>query len=60
MGQRNEHLLVPAFVLAHIILDNRVAAGEPMFLTQPIEDPLGRVPLLAGRRTILFQPTVDD
>ena len=60
MGQRYEHLLVPAFVLAHIILDDRVAAGEPVLFAQAVEDPLGRVALLAGRRTIPFQPAVDD
>ena len=47
MRQRHEHLPAAPFALAHVILDDRVAAGEPVLVPQPLEHPLGRVALLA-------------
>lgn len=44
--QRHEHLQRAGTVLAHIVLHDRVAAGETMFRTEPIKDPLRCVPLL--------------
>ncbi len=59
MRQRHEHLLAALLSLAHVILDDRVAAGEPAFGTQPVEHSLGRMALLARNRQVLIQPMID-
>ena len=58
--QRHEHLPRPPPALAHVVLDDRVAAREPVLLPQPVEDPLRRVPLLGRASLILLQDPVDD
>ena len=58
--QRHEHLPPAAAMLADVILHDGVAAGEPVLVAQPIEHPLGRVPLLGALAEILPQPLVDD
>ena len=58
--QRHEHLAPAAFALPHVVLDDRVAAGEAVLVAQPLEHPLGRVPLLAVNPAIPLQPAVDD
>ncbi|KEO52385.1 hypothetical protein DT23_18705 [Thioclava indica] len=60
MGQRHEHLATTPVMLANVILHDRVAAGEAVFLPQPFEHTLGGVPLLARDTAILFEPGVDD
>jgi hypothetical protein len=60
MGQWHEHLLAPPITLAHVILDDRVAAGEAMLGPKTFEYPLGRVMLLAMHRLVGFKPSVDD
>lgn len=37
MRQRHEYLLAALIPLAHIILDDRVAAGEPALVSKPVE-----------------------
>ena len=58
--QRHEHLPPAAALLAHVILHDGVAAGEPVLVPQPLENPLGRVTLLAALADIVPQPLVDD
>ncbi len=58
--QRDKHLSPPALLLAHVILDDGVAAGEPVLVPQPIKNPLGRVTLLAVLADVVAQPLVDD
>src|SRR5690606_18344418 len=43
MGQRHKHFLTAPLPLAHVVLDDRVAAGKSMFITQPVKYPLGRM-----------------
>ena len=49
MSQRHEHLPPAAFALPHVVLHDRVAAGEAVLIAKPIEHPLGRVSLLVAR-----------
>jgi hypothetical protein len=60
MVQRDKHLPPPALLLAHVFLDDGVAAGEPVLVPQPIKNPLGRMALLAVLADIVAQPLVDD
>ena len=45
--QRDKHLPPTAQLIAYVILDDGVAAGEPVLVSKPIKNPLGRVTLLA-------------
>ena len=56
MRQWHEDFLTALIPLTHIILDDRVAANEPVLLTQPVKHPLGRMALLARHLHILIQP----
>ena len=38
MRQRHEHLTAPPFPLAHVGLDDRIAAGEPVLVHCPAID----------------------
>ncbi len=60
MGQRHEHLATAPIMLTNVILHDRVAAGEAVFVPEPLEHPLGGVPLFARDAAVLFQPGVDD
>ena len=60
MRQRHEHFLAPPFSLPDVILDDRVAAGEPALVTKPVEHPLRRVPLLPRHGAIRLKPALDD
>ena len=60
MGQRDEHLLGPAAMLPHVVLDRGVLAAEPMLVPEPLEDPLGCVALLPGTPEVVYQDPVDD
>ena len=58
--QRHEHLTTTPLLLANVILHDRVAAREPVLVTQPIEYPLRRVALLTRLANIIHQPLLDD
>jgi hypothetical protein len=60
MPQRHEHLAPLLPTHPHVILDRRVAAPIPVLVTQPIEDPLRRMPLLGRYRGIVVQKLIDD
>ena len=60
MRQRHEHLLAAPRPVAHVVLDDRVAAGKPMFVTKAIKNALGRMTLLARDRTVRLKPLIDD
>jgi hypothetical protein len=60
MCQRHKHLPSTPLLFAHVILDDRIAAREAMLITEPLKDPLGRVPRLAAPPLILDQPLVED
>ena len=55
--QRDKHLPPPALLIAHVILDDGVAAGEPVLVPQPVKNPLGRVTLLAVLANIVTAAT---
>jgi len=59
MSQRHEHLLAALIALAHVILDDRVAAGEATFIAKPVEYPLGRMALLARHLQVFIKPMLD-
>src|SRR5258708_20629237 len=46
--------------MAQVIVDDGVAAGEPVLVSKPIKNPLGRVALLAVLANVVAQPLVDD
>ena len=54
MGQRDEHLPAAQLAGAHVVLHDRVAAGVTVLGTQPVEDTLGGVPLLARTPLVVF------
>ena len=60
MRQRHEHLAAAPFALPHVILHDRVAAGEPVLVAQPLEHSLCCVPLLAMDLAVNVQPAVND
>ena len=60
MRQRHEHLAAAPLALTHVVLHDRVAAGETVLVAKPLEHPLRGVPLLAVNRAITLQPAVDD
>ena len=59
MRQRQEHLLAPQSLSVHILAHDAVAARKPMLFSQPVEDSLGRVPLLGRPLLVVFQNGVD-
>ena len=59
MRQRHERLLAAGARQPHIILHHRIAAAIAMFVAQPLEDPLGRVPLLHRCAPVRLQDRVD-
>ena len=60
VGQRHEHLPTPPLAIAHVVLDDRKAAGQAMFRTQPVEHALGRVTLPTIHILVAVKPGVDD
>ena len=60
--QRNEGLAHRLPLRADVVLDDRVAAREPVLVPQPLEDPMRRVPPLAWhvRGGIRLQDRVND
>ena len=59
MRQRHEHLAPARHLPPHVILHHGVAAAIAVFVAQPLEDPLGRVPLLARRLPVGLQDRLD-
>ena len=59
MRQRHEHLARAQLFAAHVVLHDRVAARELMLVSEPIEDPLRRMPLLGRTSLILVQNRID-
>lgn len=60
MRQRHEDLSAALRAFAHVILDDRVAAGETAFGAQPVKHPLGRMALLARHVYVLIEPSIDS
>jgi len=60
MRQRHEHLPHPSLLLADVVGDDRQFAREAMFVAQPLEDPLRRMPLLLQLAPVVLQDLVDD
>ena len=60
MRQWNKDLARPSLLLPHVIGDDRDAAGKPVFVPEPLMDPLRRVPLLLQLAFVVFQDLVDD
>jgi hypothetical protein len=56
----HEHLAATPVALTHVVLHDRVAAGEPVLVAETLEHPLRRVPLLAMDFPIALQPAIDD
>jgi hypothetical protein len=55
MHQRDEHLPAALGRQAQVVFHDRVAARKPMFVPEPIEDPLRSVTLLGRPRLVLFE-----
>ena len=62
MVQRREGLARRPTPRAHMVLHDRVAARDPVLVTQPFQSPLRRVPLLDRQvgRPVRFQVRIDD
>ena len=60
VDQGHEDLAAAKAPLSDVVLDDGSAALETMLVPEPLEDPFGRVPLFAWRRTILRQDAIDD
>ena len=54
VGERHEHLPRLAAMLPDVVLDRGVPTAEPVLVPQPLEDALGRVPLLPGSAKIIL------
>ena len=59
MGQRHKHRPTAPAIFPDIVLNRRIAALEPVFVTQPLKNPFGSVPLLAVPAELFLQPLVD-
>ena len=59
MHQRHEHLLSPLMPASYVILHNRDAACEAVFVPKPLEDQLCRMMLLLGSRLVVPENAVD-
>ena len=57
--ERDEHLLAAELGLAHVVLHDGVAAGVIVFGPEPLDDALGRVPLLLRTLLVHFEDGVD-
>ena len=60
MHKRQEYLLVLVVPGSDDLLDARVATGVVVLSPQPLEDPLGRVPLLPMHLLVATEDLVDD
>jgi len=59
MGKWHEHFLPALIPLAHVVLDDRVAAGEPALVAQAVKYPPGGMALLARHLQVLVEPMLD-
>src|SRR3979411_753951 len=59
MLQRHEHLLSPPMPAGHIILHNRDAACETVFVPKPLETPLRGMLLLLRTRLVVQENAID-
>ncbi len=60
MRQRNEHLPAVQLFATYVILHDGVAAAETVLFSKPVEDPLGRMPLLGRPLLVVVQDGVND
>jgi len=58
--QWHKHLPTALLLQTDVVPHNRDAAGKPVLVTQPFEDPLRRMTLLPGTNAIVRQNLVDD
>src|SRR5271154_3206353 len=58
--QRHEHLALPLAMLVDVVLDDRDPAAIPVFVSQPLENPLRGMLLFGWLPLIFFQDPVDD
>ena len=58
--QRQKHLLVRLLQSPNRVLHHDLAALVAVLVPQPLEDPLGRMPLLLRRLAVECQDLVDD
>src|ERR1700731_1763769 len=59
MAQWHEHLPRPQHRRRHILTHDRVAAGEPLLVPQPLENPRRRVPLFLVNVAVAFKNGVN-
>ena len=59
VDQGHEDLAAAKPPLSDIVLDDGMATLETMLVPEPFEDPFGRVPLFARRRTVLLKNAID-
>ena len=59
MRQRNKHLAVAQRGSTHVVLHDRVTAGEPVLRPQTVEDPLSGMSLFGWFALVFFQNRVD-
>ena len=59
VGQGHEHLPNTPPMLPHVVLDYGLLAFKSVLVPQPLEDALGRVPLLSGRPAVRLQDGVN-
>ena len=59
MAQRHEHLPRPQHCGRDILSHNRVAAGKPLFVPQPLKNPMRRVPLFLVNLAVAFKNGVN-
>ncbi len=60
MHQRHKHLGLRLLPLSDRVTNNATTAVVAMLIAQALKDPLGRVPLLLGHRSIGFENLMDD
>ena len=60
IGKWHKHPSAAPTVFMDVGLDRRIAALEAVFIAQPLENPLGSVPLLAIPAEVVQQPRVDE
>jgi hypothetical protein len=59
MREGYEHLTATQQFAAYVVLHDGVAARELVLFSEPIEDPLGRMPLLGRPLLVIFQNGVN-
>jgi hypothetical protein len=59
MAQWHEHLPRPQHLRRYILTHDRVATAKALFVPQPLENPMRRVPLLLVNLAVAFKNGVD-